>query len=786
MTENSTLDERLERCLLTLSEHFDKEDWSVRQRQLLIWRRLKLYWNSFSNIYFSEVAHDWRIWDKQEDLDQSYYDKPVNVFRAYLESIIAALSVTIPNIKCYPDDAQNPQDIETANAGDRIFSLISKHNKVDLLWLHGIFITATEGMVAAYNYTDTNEKYGTYEEDVTEEIESQVKICPVCHINVADPVFSNREKDEFDPGDDDVAVQNYLTAGEIICQNCGAMLDPELQTTPLIVTRIVDKTTKPKSRQCIEVYGGLNVKIPNYAVRQEDLPYLRFSYETHYAQAYEEFGHLKGKKFDDGPKKTGGSYGDPYEAWARLSPQYNGEYPMHNVTVNKYWFRPFAYNILNEDDIEFVKKKFPNGCKFTKVNDCPAEACNEELDDHWTIARNPLSDYLHYDPTGTLLVSIQDITNDIVSLVLQTIEHGIPQTFADPSVLNFEAYKQTETAPGLIYPATPRTGKTVGDGFYEVKTATLSGEILPFAQNIQSMGQLVSGALPSLFGGASSQGSQTASEYAMSRAQALQRLQNTWKMLGDWWKDIYGKVIPQFIKTMATDEKYVEKDENNNFINVFVRKAELEGKIGQIELESSDQLPQTWAQKRDVIMELIKLNNPEILQLLASPENLKLIKEATGINEFEMPGEADRQKQFEEIQMLINSEPTVIPPSVDPMMLEQMMASGQPVPPEMMQAAQPQELPSVEVDPILDNHALEAEICRSWLIGLAGRLAKTENPSGYKNVLLHFKAHQQVIQMQQMQQAAMTMGPQQNQPATEKPPSTPIQGESDAQRFTAS
>jgi hypothetical protein len=184
-------------------------------------------------------------------------------------------------------------------------------------------------------------------------------------------------------------------------------------------------------------------------------------------------------------------------------------------------------------------------------------------------------------------------------------------------------------------------------------------------------------------------------------------------------------------------------------------------------------------------MELIKLNNPEILELLASPENLRLIKEATGITEFEMPGEADREKQFEEIQMLINSEPTVIPPSVDPMMLQQMQMSGQMIPPEMMQAAQPQELPSVEIDPILDNHMLEGEICRAWLIGPAGRLAKVQNPLGYKNVLLHFKAHQEVMQMQQMQ-AAMTMAPQQNQPATEKPPSTPIQGESDAQRFTAS
>ena len=63
-----------------------------------------------------------------------------------------------------------------------------------------------------------------------------------------------------------------------------------------------------------------------------------------------------------------------------------------------------------------------------------------------------------------------------------------------------------------------------------------------------------------------------------------------------------------------------------------------------------------------------------------------------------------------------------------------------------------QELPSVEVDPDVDNHEIEAAICRSWLISEAGRLAKVENPNGYKNVLLHMKAHMMIMQEQMMQQ----------------------------------
>ena len=85
------------------------------------------------------------------------------------------------------------------------------------------------------------------------------------------------------------------------------------------------------------------------------------------------------------------------------------------------------------------------------------------------------------------------------------------------------------------------------------------------------MGQLVSGALPSLFGGAAPNSSKTAAQYAMSRAQALQRLQTPWKMLTIWWKTIFGKVIPMYMKDMVEDERIVEKNDSGKYVNVFIR-----------------------------------------------------------------------------------------------------------------------------------------------------------------------------------------------------------------------
>jgi hypothetical protein len=97
-----------------------------------------------------------------------------------------------------------------------------------------------------------------------------------------------------------------------------------------------------------------------------------------------------------------------------------------------------------------------------------------------------------------------------------------------------------------------------------------------------------------------------------------------------------------------------------------------------------------------------------------------MLREAIGLDDFIIPGEDDRDKQYEEIKQLLDSQP--IPGGVGP-------------------DGQPSELPSVEIDPDIDNNAIEADICRRWAVSSIGRQTKIDNPDGYKNVLLHMKQH---------------------------------------------
>ena len=145
-------------------------------------------------------------------------------------------------------------------------------------------------------------------------------------------------------------------------------------------------------------------------------------------------------------------------------------------------------------------------------------------------------------------------------------------------------------------------------------------------------------------------------------------------------------------------------------------------------------------------MQLIEAQNPIIQAAMGSPENAALISKAIGLDNFKVPGEADRQKQYEEIALLVASEP-IPQEGIDPQ-------TGQPI---------MEEGPSVPIDPDVDNNAIQIEICKAWAISEAGMMARQESPAGYMNVILHLKMHtmaeqaQQEAQLQQQMQMEMQM-----------------------------
>lgn len=752
-----------------MRDHFWEEDTATRQIQLQKYRRLKFFWNNISNVWFDSVAHDWRVGDVNiGDSDQSYYDQRINVFRAYLESIFSALSTLVPPIKAFPDDAENASDLETAKAADKLASIIYRHNEAPMLWIHNLYIWGTEGLVCGYNYAKYDKKFGTYKVDEYDKVSEthEITTCPICNFELNDRLVTEEELQQqqmqqqvppqgmqppmggmppqqggmeeqlppellglpeqgqintppVDPtmmGDGMQGMPPEMMGGMggEICPACNSQMTPKIENINEVKLVLSSSTDEPKGRVCLESYGGLNVKIPLYARNQNECLYLFYCYETHYANAITEFPKLHEKIGKQYSGNNSGSY-DSYEQWARLSTEYKGEYPVNCVTIKHLWLKQSAYNILDEDRAKHWKKKYPDGIRASFVNDLFGCVKSESLDEHWTLEYNPLADYMSNDPVGMLLTSVQEITNDLISLTKQTIEHGVGLTFVDPQVVDLNAYAQTEVVPGALIPTKQIGGnKNISDGFYEIKTATLSGEVMPFGEQIQSLGQLASGAMPALFGRMEAD---TASQDSMSKNQAQSRLSLQWKTKCNWWKNYIGKAINLYVSIIQYDERDVQKRNDGSFINVVIRKAELGGKIGRFELEANENLPLSWSQRKDVIMQLLLSPNPAIIQMLMQPENLPVLREAIGLDTFFVPGADDVDKQWAEIQQLIETVPIETGDSLNPFSS------------------------SIEVDILMDTHPVQFEICRKWAVSEVGQFYKYNHPDEYQNVLLHAKQH---------------------------------------------
>jgi hypothetical protein len=73
-------------------------------------------------------------------------------------------------------------------------------------------------------------------------------------------------------------------------------------------------------------------------------------------------------------------------------------------------------------------------------------------------------------------------------------------------------------------------------------------------------------------------------------------------------------------------------------------------------------------------------------------------------------------------------------------------------------------LPSVPVDQLLDNHAVEFEECKRWANSEAGQSARMTNPAGFANVRAHTEAHLRALSL-----AAGTPAPNATTTSTKTP-----------------
>ena len=718
-------------ALRTIVSDFEKEDESVYKAQLKIFRRNEEFWHGLQFIFWNEAVGDWRtpsagtLADFQQETGENIplYDYVINIYKAHGVSILGAVTARLPFTHFPPDNPDEPLDCTTSRVFSKIAELIQRHNRAKLLFVRAWFLLYVQGLVAAYNYHKSDPKYGTAKVDKM--AVQDAKISP-------DRYFCQ------DCGGE-------LPSNSPPCPTCESMLAPRVEVGPTEKQVVKVGTVEvPKGRELIDVFGPMNVKIPYYARSQADCGYLFHYLEQHYC--------LLRQLFPDFVEELGPHTGstDQYGRWARnpvtFASVYSGEEGSFLLTTRRCWLRPWTFERLDkshEGEKAELLKRFPDGVKVTLIGEHIVEVRSENLDDVWTITPSGASSYLHTDPLGQPLIPIQEMVNTLANLSIQTIEFGIPETFADPDVLDFDQYDKHEASPGYIYPAkAARPGDELSKGFYTLPKASLSRDVPVLRDRLDKDAQFVVGSFPSIYGGPSEGKSRTYAEYNMSRAMALQRLQNPWEMMSDWWGRVMDKSVRSYVRHMIEDERLVEKDKDGGgYINVWIRRAELTGKVGEVEPEVTEDLPISAGQKRDLLLKLIELNNEYVNAALYHPENAKNIAQALAFVDFYIPGDDQRLKQRAEIKEMLTSEPDE-------------GDGGEP-------------MSAVPIDPDIDDHAVHVQVLRSFLASPEGLEIRKTNPAGFMNCMYHLKEHMMALQLQTAGQYEGT--PPGEPPETEAP-----------------
>lgn len=684
--ERKEIDENIGAQVLTIAEGFEREHEAIRDEHILLTKKGEYFFRGHQRLYYDSEAKDYRFVRDSPDYDPSIDEdgnRVINIYRAHGEAVIAALTIEVPGVNFLPDDSSNANDIDTAKNYSAAALLVQRHNDLEIKYAHAVYLAWISPLVAAYHYAKSDKRYGSVKRPKykTETETREWYECQACGAEVAE------------------ATEN--------CPNCDS---PNIKKMgeEYEVQRPDGSEEAPKTRVCIEILNSQYVKVSPFAKTQDDTPYLIYEFEEHVSSARARY-----------PKENIEPTGTD-KGWERhgRNPQTFESEDSSMVTTKCVWLRPEAYYYESSEKGELIKSKYPDGIYVEFINDKPMAIRGENLDDFWTLWEMPTSTHIHMNPIGQPLFDPQEVENDIVNLSVDTMKQSIPQTFADPTVLNFDEYSKSELRPGNVYQAKKPANGSLGEGFFTTRTASMSQEIDRFDSKIEQKAQLVVGAFPSIYGGTLQGGSKTYAEYSASRQQALQRLSLVNKAATRWYARMMAKVVPLYVGNLLEDERYTYQTSPGQFLSISIKKDATEGKIGHVEPSASNTLPMSWGQKRDAIMQLIQLNSEEINSVLFSPENASLLVQMSGIPELKIPGDDARSKQYREIMQLIATEPTEMDEGVNP---------------------------SVQVDPEVDDHIIEAQICRTFLQSKDGQDLKQLNPKGYANVLAHFNQHLAVM-----------------------------------------
>jgi len=781
---NEQLPERLQAALLRLVQQYSFESEATRRQEVRRIKQAHQFWRGLQYLWWNERDQNWHLPFEQKLADGSSvddlprYEFVTNIYQAFGLSLVSVLSQDVPRVRFFPASAQAEEDVAAAKAATEVAQLVERNNRIGNLIVEEAFNLWTDGKVGAYvRFVVDGQRFGFHPE--TEIAAREVKVgddvyvCPDCGTEkpIVNPEGKSDSSERTLANNARMPHPESLNAGnqnpentkpetqaqEQSCDLCGALLTEEdfvaaeTVTVPAAQTRL----RVANGQEVVTMVGGLELKTPPWANEMHEYPYLQWNMEVHQARLRAAYPHAAEKI--GAPVATGGQ---EYERLARLGQSQGGplteggDININLITFQRTWLRPWAFFALDDKSLrDELLELFPDGAHIAFAGDVYCESRNENMDDHWRVLHALPGDGSSGRPAlGDALISVQERFNTLSNLQMETYEYGIPPIYADSEVLDFDALQSQTAEPGVHYPARAKPGQSLAAGFFQPEPAEVPPDLAEHAADLMGpVAQFLTGAFPALFGGAMA-GNDTAAGYSMARDQAMGRIGLVWRRMKFFHADIMLLAVDCFRRNRPHDVEVTLLGAGAAFESKWIRLADLKGNLFSYP-ETDEQYPTLWSQQRAVLLQLLGNPDPQLQAVLAHPENMALVKRLIGLEEFVIPDEESRTKQYREIAQLVAEVPLVHRQDVTPVVAPGVAAaaaasgSGAGVDAEII-------LPSILPDEFADNHAVELEICMRWFSSDAGQVAKIEAPLGYANVRAHALFHRDYLRKQQAQTVA--------------------------------
>jgi hypothetical protein len=760
---NEQLPERIQEALRRLVFQFSTESELSRRQEIRRIKQAHQFWRGLQYLWWDERNQNWHLPFEQKIMDNSSiedlprYEFVTNIYQAFGLSIISVLSQDVPRVRFFPSSAQAEEDVAAAKAATEVAGLVERNNRIGNLIVDEAFHLWTGGKVGAYvRFVVDGQRFGFHPEMEIGmrqvKIGSDVYVCPGCGAETeAGSKVGESSLAQEGPGASSrtprgAAASDVNQVGQADhqtpCVQCGAVLmeedfvAAETVTVPAAQTRL----RVANGEEVVTIAGGLELKTPPWANDMHEYPYLQWNMEVHQARLRAAYPHAADKI---GPPVATSM--QEYERLARLAQSQGGplteggDFNINLITFQRTWLRPWAFFALDDKSLrDELLQLFPDGAYVAFAGDAYCESRNENMDDHWRVLHALPGDGSSGRPAlGDVLISVQERFNTLSNLQIETYEYGIPPIYADSEVLDFDSLQNQTAEPGAHYPARAKPGQSLAAGFFQPEPAQVPPDLAEHAANLMGpIAQFLTGAFPALFGGAMAN-NDTAAGYSMARDQAMGRTGLVWRRMKFFHADVMLLAVDCFRQNRPNDVEVTLLGAGAAFESKWIRLADLKGNLFSYP-ETDEQYPTLWSQQRAVMMQLLANPDPQIQAVLAHPENMALIKRLIGLEEFVIPDEESRTKQYREIAQMVGEMPVV----------HRDDATGV----ELL-------LPSIVPDEFADNHAVELEICMRWFSADAGQVAKIEAPAGYANVRAHAMFHREYMLKQQREAQQQAMPP---------------------------